>query len=161
MTNSDIGIHEICISIHHILYGHSAGGQFVHRLVLFMPEARYQRAIAANPGFYTFPTPDVAYPYGMEGTPLQTGISNTVFERNFVLMLGTKDTNRHNSVLRKTPQADRQGVNRFERGRNYFKAAQEVAQRGKAKFNWQLVEVPGVGHSDVGMAQPAATILFG
>jgi hypothetical protein len=142
------------------LYGHSAGGQFVHRFVLFMPEARYQRAIAANPGFYTFPTPDVAYPYGLEGTPLQTGIPSTVFERDFVLMLGGKDTNRNDLVLRKTPQADRQGLTRFERGMNYFSAVLEVAKREEVKFNWKLVKVPGVGHSDSGMARSAAEILF-
>ena len=141
------------------LFGHSAGGQFVHRFILFMPEARYQRAIAANPGFYTFPTPDIAYPYGLGGTPLQTGIPSMVFDRNFVLMLGTEDTNR-NAPLLKTPQADSQGLKRFERGMNYFKVAQEVAKREEVKFNWQLVKVPKVGHSDAGMARSAAKILF-
>lgn len=32
------------------IYGHSAGAQFVHRLALFVPEARYATAVAANAG---------------------------------------------------------------------------------------------------------------
>src|SRR4029453_9840864 len=37
--------------------GHSGGAQFLHRLVLFVPEARFGRAIASSPGRYAFPTP--------------------------------------------------------------------------------------------------------
>lgn len=37
------------------MFGHSAGGQFVHRYLLAMPEARVGRAVAANPGNYTYP----------------------------------------------------------------------------------------------------------
>ena len=33
------------------LYGHSAGAQFVHRYVLFMPEARLDKAVAAELGY--------------------------------------------------------------------------------------------------------------
>src|SRR3546814_13949249 len=39
------------------LYGHSAGAQFVHRMVSFMPEARIEAAVAANAGCYTMPVP--------------------------------------------------------------------------------------------------------
>ena len=45
----------------YFIYGHSEGGQFVHRLVLFLPEARYARAVAANPGWYTIPTFEMTY----------------------------------------------------------------------------------------------------
>jgi hypothetical protein len=142
------------------LFGHSAGGQFVHRFVLFMSQARYQRAIAANPGFYTFPTSDIRYPYGLKGTSLQNGIAPKIFERDFILMLGELDTNPNDPVLRKTPQAEAQGSTRFERGNNYFQANLKVAQREQASFNWHLVLVPGAGHSDKQMAHPAAEVLF-
>ncbi|MEI6703768.1 MAG: hypothetical protein WCL71_09590, partial [Deltaproteobacteria bacterium] len=42
-------------SSRYYLYGHSAGGQFVHRMLLFKSDARIRRAVAANPGFYTLP----------------------------------------------------------------------------------------------------------
>jgi pimeloyl-ACP methyl ester carboxylesterase len=32
------------------IVGHSAGGQFVERLVLFLPSARFRRAVASSPG---------------------------------------------------------------------------------------------------------------
>ena len=38
------------------IVGFSGGGQFVQRLVLFMPEARFRRAVAGSPGRYAFPT---------------------------------------------------------------------------------------------------------
>ena len=142
------------------LYGHSAGGQFVHRFVLFMPKARYARAIAANPGYYTFPTREAEYPYGLKGTPTAGRIDPAVFGRDFVLMLGDEDTNRDDPNLRKTPQADAQGLTRLERGKNYFRAATDLAEKAGAPFNWRLVTVPGVGHSDSKMSPPAARELF-
>jgi hypothetical protein len=142
------------------LYGHSAGGQFVHRFVLFMPEARYARAIAANPGYYTFPIQDASYPYGLKGTTVAHRLDPVVFARDFVLLLGAEDTNRKDPTLRKTPEADAQGLTRFARGTNYFQTAIQVAGTAQAKFNWQLITVPDVGHSNSKMAPSAARELF-
>ncbi len=142
------------------LDGHSAGGQFVQRFVLFMPEARYARAIAASPGYYTFPIQDVKYPYGLKGTPIATRINPVVFARDFVLLLGDEDTNRDDPNLRKTPAADAQGLTRFARGINYFRTATRVAKTAHVKFNWRLVTVPGVGHSNAKMAALAAREFF-
>jgi len=58
-----------------------------------MPGARYARAIAANAGYYTLPATDAAYPYGLKGTPLATGINPTVFARDFQLLLGEAEVN--------------------------------------------------------------------
>ena len=142
------------------LYGHSAGGQFVHRLVLFMPQARYARAIAANPGYYTFPTTQTRYPYGLKDTPLSDGMDATVFGRDFVLLLGAQDIRRDQSDFRKTAAADAQGRTRLERGQHYFQAASEAAAQRNAPFQWRQVIVPGVGHSNAGMAPAAVMELF-
>ena len=50
------------------IVGHSAGGQFVHRLVLFHPSARFRRAVASSPGKYAFPTLRQPFPYGLGGS---------------------------------------------------------------------------------------------
>jgi pimeloyl-ACP methyl ester carboxylesterase len=142
------------------LYGHSAGAQFVQRFVLFMPEARYARAVAANPGYYTFPTQEAEFPYGLKGTPIAGPIKPALFGRDFVLMLGAEDTDRDDPNLRKAPEADAQGLTRLERGMNYFRTATRLAEKADAKFTWRLVTVPGVGHSDQKMSASAARELF-
>ncbi len=40
---------------HYALYGHSAGGQFVHRYTLFRSSTYVDMLIAANAGWYTMP----------------------------------------------------------------------------------------------------------
>ena len=50
---------------HYTMFGHSAGAQFLHRFLYYVPEARVSRAIAANAGWYTMPEFGVEYPYGL------------------------------------------------------------------------------------------------
>ena len=45
------------------------------------------------------------------------------------------------------PEALAQGASRYQRGVNVFNAAKTLAQTRGWKFNWRLVELPGVGHS--------------
>ena len=47
------------------IFGHSAGGQFVQRMVAMKPKSRIKKAIAANAGTYSFMDEMVAYPYGL------------------------------------------------------------------------------------------------
>ena len=81
-----------------------------------------------------------------------------LFGRPLVVLLGEDDT-RRSSNLRKNAAADRQDANRFERGQSYFAAARREAERRGAAFNWRLRTVPNVGHSNAGMAGPAASLI--
>jgi poly(3-hydroxybutyrate) depolymerase len=145
----------------YFIYGHSEGGQFVHRLVLFLPEARYARAVAANPGWYTMPTFDVKFPYGLDGSPATEASLKKSLGREFVLMLGDRDTDPNHKDLRKTPEAMAQGVNRFERGQDYFKEARQRAAELKCTLGWHIQVVPGVAHQNSEMSGPAAAVLMG
>src|SRR5918998_1517003 len=44
------------------LWGHSAGGQFVHRLLATQPRGIFEAVGAAQAGVDTFPTPGLGYP---------------------------------------------------------------------------------------------------
>ena len=39
----------------YVLFGHSAGSQFAHRFLYYKPDARVEKAILANAGWYTMP----------------------------------------------------------------------------------------------------------
>lgn len=149
----------------YLVYGHSAGGQFVHRLVTFRPDARIERAVAANAGWYTLPTsgesadPNLRMPYGLTGAPPDPTRLPRMFAQKLVVLLGEDDVER-DSDLRKTAQADAQGANRFERGTFYFATAKQEAEALDVPLAWVRDTVPGVAHSNKGMSARAAEHLF-
>lgn len=140
----------------YLLFGHSAGGQFVHRFMLFMPENHVSLAIAANPGFYTLPDTGVIFPYGLKNMPV--AVSEKDVKKwtggDLILMRGTADVQRTES-LRQTPEADAQGKNRFERAGFMF----EQVKKANPSSKWRLVDVPGVAHDQKGMAEAAQRLL--
>lgn len=146
------------------LIGHSAGGQFLVRLSAFVPTAA-SRIVAANPGSQLFPRRELPYPYGFGDLP-DSLVSETrlrdYLARPLTLYLGTSDTERDDD-LDTSPNADLQGVSRYERGRNAFRAAKTLAERKGWAFRWRLVEAPGVGHDHNAMfnAPACRDALFG
>jgi hypothetical protein len=104
------------------------------------------------------PNEDISYSYGLKGLSLTKKDFQNAFAKPVVILLGENDTVR-SKVLRKTPEADAQGQNRLERGRNFYKQAQQKAASLDLKFNWQLITVPGVGHDGTGMAKGAIPLI--
>ena len=141
------------------IYGHSAGAQFVHRFVLFMPEARINKAVAANAGWYTMPDRSMGFPYGLAETPVDDAALGAALGKPLTVLLGTADTDRDDPDLRKTPEADAQGLTRFSRGQTFFARGKAAASEIGTPFGWTLVTVPGIGHSNAGMAEAAAALL--
>lgn len=142
------------------LYGHSAGSQFVHRMILQMPEARIERAVAANAGAYSMPDFGVAYPYGLgesAATPESLKASLAV---ELHVLLGKLDKDEKGAHLPSSPQALAQGPHRLARGQGFFQTAKELAGDLETEFAWKLQLVPGVGHSNSGMSRSAAKALF-
>jgi poly(3-hydroxybutyrate) depolymerase len=142
----------------YFIYGHSEGGQFVHRFVMLMPQARYARAVAANPGWYTMPKFDVKFPYGLAGSPVSKASLKKSLGRDFVILLGDQDTDPNHKDLRRTPQAMAQGSNRFERGKNFYREGKKRAGELQCAFNWKLKVVPGAAHQNNKMSAAAAAI---
>jgi poly(3-hydroxybutyrate) depolymerase len=143
------------------IFGHSAGAQFVHRMVLFKPGARIAKAVAANAGSYTMPSQDVKFPFGLAGSRLAEANLDKGFRVPLVVLLGDQDTDPHDELLPREPEALAQGEHRFTRGQTFFRAAKAAAERSQSEWQWTLSTVPGVGHDNALMAPAAARALFG
>ena len=141
------------------LFGHSAGSQFAHRFLYYVPDARVNRAILANAGWYTMPDFDVAYPYGLKDAGVPEEVLPGYLARDVVVLLGDADISRDDENLRKTPEADRQGHHRYERGHNFYLLAKTRAESLGVDFGWRLQEVPGAIHSNAGMTPAAAALV--
>ncbi|HWA97814.1 MAG TPA: CapA family protein [Pirellulales bacterium] len=148
-------------SANYYLYGHSAGAQFVHRFLYFVPNARVSRAVAANAGWWTLPDPEIDFPYGLRGSAVDQAALKAMLRRPLTVLLGTEDTDPNDKNLRRTPQALAQGAHRYARGQFFFEAGKKRAARLGVPLGWQLATVPGVAHSNKGMAEFAVRHLFG
>ena len=76
------------------------------------------------------------------------------------ILLGENDTDPNASSLRKTEEAMRQGIHRFQRGNYFYNMAKDKAGELGVIFNWKIQTVPNVGHSNSEMAPIAAQIFI-
>ncbi len=142
------------------MYGHSAGAQFVHRYVMFMPEARLAQAVAANAGWYTVPEAGTPFPYGLDGSPLSPQELAQALGRRLSVLLGTADVDPAYPNLRRTTEAMAQGPHRLARGQYFHRRALAAASALGVDLAWRLQLVEGVAHDNAAMASPAAALLF-
>jgi len=143
--------------------GHSAGGQFLVRSAGFV-DTGAERIVAANPGTQLFPTRDFDYPLGFGGLPEELGGDDAIrryLARPLTLYLGSGDTVADRN-FDTSAESMRQGASRYERGRNAFALARDLAARRGWPLHWRLVEAEGVGHvAAVMFADPAALRALG
>jgi pimeloyl-ACP methyl ester carboxylesterase len=143
------------------IFGHSAGGQILHRLAIFHPRSKAERIVAANSGFYTLPRLDVPPIFGIQGTGMTDRDLLLSFRQSLVVFLGERDDE---SELRgmhlRTPMADLQGLGRLARGEYFYEESRKIADSLGAEFDWKLEIVPGVGHDYAAMSRAAARLLY-
>ncbi len=148
----------------YVLFGHSAGAQFVHRMALLTPTARFSTAISANAGYYTLPlrgeAGGFAYPYSLNGTPATDASLSAALAKPLLVMLGERDDDPAHPQLNHSRGAQAQGPNRLARGRHFMAVAATEAARLKVASPWRAIVVPGVGHDSRRMAAAAAEALF-
>ncbi|MFO7541438.1 MAG: lamin tail domain-containing protein [Thiobacillus sp.] len=148
------------------LFGHSAGAQFTHRLLTFVPCARVLGAVAANAGWYTLPVADktVPYsiPYSLRDSPLAAANQRALLAAPLTLLLGTRDTRdaAADRNVRDTPEAMAQGRNRLARGQYYFETGRKRARALGTPFAWKLAQAPGAGHDVRQVIASAGHLLF-
>lgn len=132
----------------HYLIGHSGGGQFLVRYVAMEPVTA-KRVVAANAGTYAFPRLDWDWGYGFGQLPKDLQGEDRwkkMLGTPMTIYLGLEDVTTDSDNFDPSPEANRQGMVRLERGRAFFDYGRKLAQEKGWKFNWTKVEVPQVGH---------------
>jgi pimeloyl-ACP methyl ester carboxylesterase len=142
------------------LWGHSAGGQFVHRLLATQPLGIFAAVGAANSGWYTLPTLDLPYPDGLGGIGLTQDDLVRFLGYPLVIFSGDQDIDGTAENFPKHPAAMEQGANRFARAQFYLVRGQAEATRLGVPCRWTRIVVPGVAHEGMRMAAFAAQHWF-
>ncbi len=142
------------------MFGHSAGGQILHRLAIFNPNTKADRILASNSGWYTIPTLLGSFPYGLEN--MHDVTSDLDFSSKLVLFLGEKDdANETRGHLRRSSEVDKQGLHRLERGIYFYNESKRIANESNLEFNWKIEIVSNVGHDYKEMSKRASEFLYG
>ena len=163
----DLAFDHIVAATHSVqkqydIFGHSAGGQILHRMALFQTSTKARRIVAANSGFYTLPVFDQPLPTGLAGTIIERADLTLAFAKRLIVMVGEEDNGEAaGGTLLQTPLVNQQGVGRYQRGRFFYASATDAAERLDAPLNWDLMSVPHVGHDFEAMSFTAAGILLG
>ncbi len=147
----------------YMLYGFSAGCQFVHRFMIFVPENRVSTFVAAAAGSYTLPDYLNNFPYGLKNVASiapQANLNKSYAKRTYVLV-GDKDNDPNASDLPVAGGDMAQGKHRLERTEYYFNRSNAMATQQNAPFNWTFKVIPNVAHEQAKMAGPVVELLFG
>ncbi len=142
------------------IYGHSAGAQFVHRYLLMSKDPQVNIAVAANAGWYTFLN-GADFPYGVKNTPISLSDNNVkkFLSMDLHILIGSNDID-VNSSINKSNGAQNQGLNRFQRAKNFFEYTESIVEQNNLEFNWQYQVVSGAPHSNKVMSRAAVLILL-
>lgn len=131
------------------LFGFSGGAQFCHRFAMLHP-SRVRRLVLAAAGWYTLPTSDRAWPYGVGG---QDDESAPAFQLDAfaaipqLVLVGEADETR-DPALRKRRHLDReQGRTRVQRARSWTASMHALAALQGLAPATRLKLLPGVGHA--------------
>lgn len=141
------------------MFGHSAGGQVLHRLAIFKSSNKANRILASNAGWYTVPDINEDFPVGLKNSGKT--LKQIDFSKNLILFLGEKDdANETRGDLRHTLELDNQGLHRFARGTYFYETSKRIANSSAKEFNWKLEIVSNVGHDFEEMSKAAANYLY-
>ncbi len=147
-------------AINYDVFGHSAGGQFAHRFLLFKPNAKINRVVAASSGWYTMFDNSISFPYGTRLSPAEFASYNNLFNKKVFVLVGDLDTDPNSFDLRHNEIVDKQGLNRLERAQYFYVKSREEAERRGSAFNWKYYTLKGVGHDYSKTSAAAAIYLY-
>jgi poly(3-hydroxybutyrate) depolymerase len=141
------------------MFGHSAGGQFVHRMLSFGFRDRVAVAVSANAGTYAMPDLDVAWPFGLGQTEVTPDTLTALVNFPITVMAGMNDTKTTGRYLSQRPAIDASGRDTVApRAQLCSPRAGSGGGDGHA-VQWTVIDVPGVGHDGHGMSIAAAPVV--
>ena len=131
------------------IFGHSAGAQFVQRMVMFMPEARFSLAISNGSGDYTAPVFDKIFSDGLKDTGVTEESLGKSFEKEMIVLMGAKD------LMSKTMPKEGQfhKYDRVWKAKIFFQTAKAEAMKRQAIFKWCFMLVPNADHNNPAYAE--------
>jgi hypothetical protein len=141
------------------LFGHSAGGQYVHRMLSFGYRDDVAVAVSANAGTYAMPDLSIDWPWGLGATELSADDLHELLGFPLTIMAGTTDTKTTGRFFPKGPKSLRQGPHRHARAHSYLATAREAAARHNVSLAWRVIDVPDVGHDGRLMSAAAAQVV--
>lgn len=127
------------------IFGHSSGAQFVQRMVLFMPEARFSLAIANGAGWYTLGNFDDIFYGGLKGTPVTKEDLKQAFDKYLIILMGDKDF-----VSRVRPASYTATTHKWDRvwrAKFFYEDAKKTSKEMGAKLRWTYRTVSGADHN--------------
>jgi len=142
------------------IFGHSAGGQFAHRYLLFKPSAKLNKLVAAASGWYTMFDNSIDFPYGTKKSSAEFSSYNNLFNKKVFIIVGDKDTDPNSADLRHNDIVDKQGLNRFTRAQYFYSKSREEATRRAGSFNWKYNSLKDVTHDFAATSAAGVNLLY-
>jgi len=137
------------------VFGHSSGGQFVHRMISLGFRDAVAAAATANAGTYAMPDLHAVFPFGLGGTQLEEMALRTLLTFPLTIFAGTADVDTGSPHFPNDAAAMRQGPTRFARAHAYIAAA----KRYGVSCAWKIIDVADIGHDGEQMSKAAAPVL--
>lgn len=132
------------------MWGHSGGGQFIHRYMMFFPE-NLVSVVPSGAGYYTFPDFTQNYSYGLKQTEnIAPGVSLKINKMSHIrktVLIGEKDILRTDD-LNQSERADLQGLHRLERAIHWVNDMNRYFMLQGIDDYIHLEVVPDAGHGD-------------
>lgn len=141
------------------LFGHSAGGQYVHRMLSFGYRDQVAVAVSANAGTYAMPDLTTDWPWGLGGTEVALDDLRALLTFPLTIMAGTADTKTTGRFFPKGPKSLKQGPTRHARAHTYFRIGQIAAANLGVFLAWKVIDVSDVGHDGRRMSDAAAPLI--
>ena len=149
----------ITTTTRYALFGHSAGGQYVHRMLSFGYRDQVAVAVSANAGTYAMPDLTIAWPWGLGATEVTADDLRTLLAFPLTVMAGTADIKTTGRFFPGGPKSLKQGPNRHARAHTYLRTAQQAAATLGVALAWTVIDVRDVGHDGRRMSDAAAPLI--